>query len=432
MFRSLHWIRWTWMPVLLILSGCGQKEPVKDLQLENGLRVVFTRAQSPITSAVFLTDYGDADGSPGLARMTNLALLKGTAIRTGEQVVQEFESTGGLVVIETGLTSSVVGVQSPSANFEDCFRMLCECLSQSTFDSTELSRTDANRWALDKEQKSGFLLKTQVWNDQDVRARLYPKTALDRRLSSDVPGYSRNEVVAFARDHLRPERMVLSVAGACPRRQILSMLRRTWKVPQKRPVTAVFDTTAGDSRTLPEPAKRRGGAGDVAIIAVKGMKVYTDAFLGEYLAMHALELEKGHGFVKALAEQGIRQAVPMQYMQYEDDYTYAVIQTSVPAGTGGRVLEFMMQELEETAARGISQAAFQTARRRLESSLAIQSQYTIRNAYYGARAAQLDIPCRTLSSLQARVGKITLDEVNRSLTALIRRSRTWVAPAGKP
>jgi predicted Zn-dependent peptidase len=92
----------------------------------------------------------------------------------------------------------------------------------------------------------------------------------------------------------------------------------------------------------------------------------------------------------------------------------------------------MRRELEESSRTGLSSAAFQTAKRRLESSLAIQSQYSIRNAYFGARAAQLDIPHRTLSSLLSRVGSITLDEVNRSFAAMMRRSQTWVAPAGKP
>jgi predicted Zn-dependent peptidase len=423
MLRRLQRVRWIGIPALLLLSGCASRESVKDIQLENGLRVVFTRAQSPIISAVFLTDYGDADGPSGLARMTNLSLLKGNAIRN---------SAGGLMFIETGLTSSVIGVQSPSANFEDCFQILCECMSQSTFDSTQLARTDANSWGLDLEKKSGLLMKKQVWKDQDVRAWLYPKSPLGRILSSSAPRYTRDQVVEFAKNHLRPERMVLSVAGSSPRRQILNTVRNTWSVRQKRSETAAFDTSASGSAPRPESAQKRGGSREMATFAVKGMRAYTDAFLGEYLAMTSLAVEKEREFVSTLSAMGIQNAEPLQYAQYEDDYTYLVMQASVPRGDGDRTLEIMKREMEETSRTGVSTAAFQTAKRRLESALAIQSQYTIQKAFFGAQAVQLDSPYPTLSSLQSRVEKITLNEVNRSFLKLLHRSRTWVAPVGNP
>lgn len=431
--HSRPYIRSVWIPALLLLSGCATREPFEEVQLENGLKVVFTSAQSPITSAVFLLDYGDADGPPGLARLTNLALLRGNAIRNREQVYQEIESAGGLIVVETGLTSSVVGVQSPSDNFEACFRILCECLSQSTFDSTELVKTDANSWGLDLDRKGGLLLKKQVWNDQDVRMRLYPDSPLARHLSSNTPRFTRDRVIEFAKDHLRPEMMVLSVAGTCPRRQIINAVRHTWTAPRNRPAAAAFDTAAGVSEQPPASGKRGGGAGkDMAIFAVRGMKAYGDAFIGEYLAISSLAAEKERTFISALAAHGIAPAEPLNYTQYENDYAYTVVQVSVPRGRGEQTLELMKREMESAAGSGLSSAAFQTAKRRLQSALAIQSQYTIQNAFFSGQAAQSGIPYRTLASLQSRVEAVTLDEVNRSYSALMRRSRFWVSPAGNP
>jgi len=431
--KSHPHIRMIWIPALLLLSGCATREPFEDVLLENGLKVVFSRVQSPITSAVFLLDYGDADGPPGLARMTNLALLKGNTIRNRGQIFEEIESAGGLIVVETGLTSSVIGVKSPSDNFEACFRILCECMSQSTFDSTELVRTDANSWGLDLDRKGGLLLKKQVWNDQDARMRLYPDSPLSRLLSSHAPPFARDRVVEFAKDHLRPERMVLSVAGTCPRRQILKVLRDTWAVHRSRPAVAAFDTAASVSSPPPASVKRgRGQAKDMAVFAARGMKAYGDAFLGEYLAVNSLAVEKERAFVSALESRGIAPVEPMNYTQYEDDYAYTVIQVSVPRGRGGLTLELMKREMEAALRSGISSAAFQTAKRRLQSALAIQSQYTIQNAFFNGQAAQSGIPYRTLPSLQSRVESITLDEVNRSYAALMRRSLFWVSPAGNP
>ena len=83
--------------------------------------------------------------------------------------------------------------------------------------------------------------------------------------------------------------------------------------------------------------------------------------------------------------------------------------------------------MEGAARDGISEAAFQTAKRRLESMLAIRSQYTLGYAFYGALSASLDLPARSLTELQARVAVITLQDVNRQAKRVLPRFRIWTA-----
>lgn len=423
------------LAALAVFGGCMSRKPVVEAVLDNGLHIVFTRMQSPITSAVFLLDYGDADGPPGLARLTNQSLLKGTEIRNSEQIYQEVEGAGGFLIVETGLTSSLVGVLSPSANFEDCFKILCECLSRSTFDSTELARIDIDSRGVDPYMERGLLLKKQAWNDEDVRSRLYPHSALGRPLSRKSPRYGRNEVIGFAERHLRPERIVLSVAGPCSRREIFDMARKTCKaaseIPDSRPAS---DTSAVAISPVPESPPRRGNAGtrDLVYFAVRGTKAYSEPFLKEYLALTAIAAEKEHAFVSRLKAEGIRDVEFDFYSQSEHDYAYAVIQVSVPPGTGSRIPGLLTQEFERTSRAGVSPASFQIAKRRLESAIAIQSQYTLLQAFFSAQAVRMNLPFRTLQELLSRVQTITPNEVNRSFGGLMSRSQAWAVPAGKP
>jgi predicted Zn-dependent peptidase len=428
------------IPLIVLLAapafftGCNQRKPVEEVVLENGLHVVFTRMQCPITSAVFLLDYGEVDGPPGLARLTNQALLKGNAIRNGEQIYEEIEGSGGYLDVETGLTSSIVGVRSPSANFEDCFQIVCECLSLSTFDSTELARIDTDFRGVDQGRKNGLLLTRQAWKDEGVRSRLFPESALGRPLFRKASRYGRNDVTRFAARHLRPDRVVLSVAGPCSERQILDMARNACKAVKDAPAgQPASSTAANEIFQAPKSQTGRGnsGARDLAYFAVRGAKAYSDTFLTEYLALTAITGEKQRSFVSSLDAEGIHDADFDFYSQSEAGYAYSVIQVSVPAGMGSRVPALLSQEFEMMSRTGVSPAAIRIAKRRFESAIAFESQYALQQAFFSARAARMNLPFHTLQELLSRVQSITPDDVNRSFGGLMSRSQAWAVRAEK-
>jgi predicted Zn-dependent peptidase len=123
-------------------------------------------------------------------------------------------------------------------------------------------------------------------------------------------------------------------------------------------------------------------------------------------------MEKNGFLASILAGKGIREPEIQFYTQFENDYSYSVIQTVVPRGQGKRTIEIVGLELDRILKTGIPEAVFQVAKRRLESSLAIRSQYTLDNAWFSALATALDAPCRTFDSAQMKVQQITLEQVN--------------------
>jgi predicted Zn-dependent peptidase len=414
----------------LLLTACGSSHLCEEVTLENGLRVVFTRVHSPIVSAVFLMDFGEMDGPPGLARRTNELLLKGTDIRNAEQINQEIESVGGIIGTETGLSSSIATIQTPVVNFIECFQILCECLVRSTFDSTELSRTDFSD-AGDTMFKKGLILKKQAWGDKCVRDRLYPNSTLSRDLSSIHRSYSRSQILEFARLHVQPQRMVLSIAGEYDKRHILDLVKRHWQSPVRRRTPSPFDTSQALSNPLLNAFDSGRGAKDTVFVALKGPMPFSDGFLSDNLAEIALSLEKDGLLALRLAAEGIKEAEIRFYSQFEDDYSYFVIHTIVPLGQGVRTRDIIEKELKHIAESGVSEVIFQIAKRRLESTLAIRSQYTLDNAWFAALTSMLDAPYRTHLSVQSKVQQITLEEVNRSASRDISHSLVWVKTCRK-
>ena len=166
--------------------------------------------------------------------------------------------------------------------------------------------------------------------------------------------------------------------------------------------------------------------------AVRGAKAYSESFLNETLALTAIAAEKERAFVSRLEAEGISDVELELYSQSEADYAYSVLQVSVPPGMGSRIPGLMTREFERTSRTGVTPAAFQIAKRRLESAIAIQSQYTLQQAFFGAQAVRLNLPFRTLQELLSRVQTITHDDVNRSFGGLMTRSQAWAVPAAKP
>jgi predicted Zn-dependent peptidase len=413
----------------LVLASCASSHSTEEITLENGLRVVFIRIHSPIVSAVFLMNYGEIDGLPGFARKTNELLLKGTDIRNSEQVYQEIESLGGIIGTETGLSSSIATVQAPVSNFAECFQILCECLARSTFDSTEFSQPDFNT-AGDFQYKESLILKKQARRDIEIRKRLYPGSEFGSNLVSSSGKYSREQILEFARIHVRPQNMVLSVAGDYPKRQVINTIKRNWKIPANRQAFAPFDT----SQALPYPAlssTRSAGSKDTVFMAIKGRRPFSGEFLLDNLVEIALSIEKSGPLAASLAGEGIRETEIQFYSQFEDDYSYSVIQAVVPRGQGNRTLDIVGRELNHILKTGIPDALFQTAKRRLESTLAIRSQYTLDNAWFSALTSALNLPCRTFNSVQTRVQQITLEQVNRHAGRMAPRFLLWNKTSGK-
>jgi predicted Zn-dependent peptidase len=413
---------------VLLSAGCAKRFDVRTLTLDNGLRVVLTRVPSPVATAVVWLDYGEQDGAPGVARLANRLLLSGTEIRTRNQILREIEGVGGWIGVETGRTASILVLQAPGDQFAPCFSILCECLSRSTFDSTELAAASGPE--ADKTGGTINILRKKARSDSFARALLFPDSPAG---APDRPGkkpVSRDSVVAFAAARVRPERLIISLAGECDCKTALEVLRGAWRtraVPAELPP---FDSrtpvpSADRARTVRTGAKR-----DSLFAALRTSRPFGEEFLMEYLIGLAVS-EKRDGLMAEAAGSGsaAERSEPDFYSQNEAVFGYWVAAAAVPAGAGSGLALRLNGFVDTVRKTGLPEPLFRTARRRFESALAIRSQYTLNHAYYGALRERLGLPYRSIFELQDRVASLTPAELNERARDILPRIRIWTSEA---
>lgn len=411
---------------VLFASGCAKRSGVKTVVLENGLRVVITGIPSPVAAAVVWLDYGERDGAPGVSRAVNRMLLGGTEIRTRNQIFREIESAGGWIGVETGLTGSIMALQAPTEEFTSCFVILAECLSRSTFDSTELAAAAELGMG---EEAGGFfkILRKKPRKDSAIRSVLFPGSPAGAPGAKKTRPVTADSVAAFAARHVRPERMIVSIAGECDCKTVLKSLNEAWRVRRAPEPFPAFEPGAPASGPVSGMVRTSRSAGpgrrDSLFVALRTSAPYGPDFLLEYLTGLAVSAKQG-GLLARAASGGAASAAGLEldfYFQNEADYGYWVASAlPIPgksAGAAGR-LEAL---LEDARRDGIPEPVFTTARRRLESAFAVRSQYTLNHAYFGVLAERLDLPYRSIFDLQKAAASITPEQLNGRLGDILPR-----------
>jgi predicted Zn-dependent peptidase len=420
---------------VLLSIGCARRFEVKTVTLESGLRVVVTGIPSPVATALVWLDYGERDGAPGIARIANRMLLGGTEIRTKGQIFREIESAGGWIGAETGLTGSIVVLQAPAEEFTSCFAILCECLSRSTFDSTELAAAAGGEF---EEAAGGFvkILRKKARKDSYIRSLLFPDSPAGAPVKREKRPVTADSVAAFAAEHVRPERMIISIAGECDTKSALESMTAAWRgraVPIPFPP---FKNGAAAPIGRPDAKKtgiaRSAGPGrrDSLFVAMRTSRPYGEDFLLEYLMGLAIAAKRDGLLSQAAAAGGTGSVELDFYSQNEADYAYWVATAVSPAGTGTGMRSRLADLIADAERDGISDTVFRTAQRRLESAFAIRSQYTLNHAYFGALAERLDLPYQSIFDLQRAAASVTREQLNGRLKDLLPRMHVWSSAGG--
>jgi predicted Zn-dependent peptidase len=411
---------------LVLAAGCTGPTPDRPTVLENGIKVVFNRTDSPIVCALFYMDSGEIDGPPGLATLANRLLLRGTEIRNGQQLAEEVETLGGRIGAETYFTSSIAWVQASRDGFEDCFRLLCECLSRATFDSTEVVRLQ-ERLGRDLVFNKPPMVQKESSAIGRIRGRLFGNPRLAENpltLLAAIP-YSRDDVVRFHESAHRPERLVLAVSGKCSERSVLNTVRRAWTGrAEHAPARAVLGTVPSDGNAIDLRPK---GVQDTVFIGFSGGAPFTDSFSKASILQDALSLDRTGALAACFERNGLRGFEFRRAYQFENRYAFSGMMVLVPAGSGPEARRLTRQTLDAARRGGLDDASLVIAKRKLESMLSIMSQYSLNQSYFSALAVSMDAPVRSLEAARAAVRNGTTEAIRKSAADALSGAVVWAS-----
>lgn len=381
--------------------------------LKNGLRVILSQSRSPVTSAVIMIKTGEADSPPFLAALTTRMLLRGTEIRDSRQIYLELETAGGKLGSNTLLTFSEIHVQAPSENFQGCFDILCECAARASFDSSEIARIHDSP---DEEGKS----KKGIWTDAPLRNMLFNGSNLARDFSQRTETYTQKEILDFYRANFVPANMVIAVSGQFDRRAVYKTLLANWKDPAGKPAGRNAPEPPGEQDTT-ETLLWHDQTRDWAYIGFVAPSFSGKRYDETFFLSTALGEGSAAYLPKQLASENNTELDVRTYYHCEPFIGYFTFIIHTPSGQGRSTAKRILADLEKIKKQGLPLEDFEIAKRRVKSKIAIQSQYTIQNALFGAQASASGNGAMTYSDFEDRLDMLALPQIQQAAQELFAR-----------
>jgi len=193
----------------------AQFPPFTEFELENGLRVVVvTSEKQPVLSlrlAVLGGSLHDPAGKSGLAELVAGLLTKGAGARSAEQMAEAIERVGGSLSASAGPDVLSVEAAVLTGDRDLAFQLLADAVLRPTFPDSEIEllRTRTlSALALSRSQPeaiAGRLFARGAYGDHPYGRRAD---------EASVRAITRDDLVQFHRDRVRPAQALLVMAGA--------------------------------------------------------------------------------------------------------------------------------------------------------------------------------------------------------------------------
>jgi len=223
--------------------------------LPNGIvLLVAERPDVPIVAVRVFLKAGsvfDPADKGGLANLTGTLLTRGTAKRSGAQLDDAIEFVGGSLEAGAGRDGLNVSLSVLKRDLGLGLELLAEVVTSPTFPESELTRKIAQIQAA---------IKRSEEDPNTVAARalsrlVYPSHPYGKPVEGTIESVgklTRDDVVGFHRDHVRPDTTIIAVVGAVSvdeaRRQVLARLG-AWARPSSPPPAVGPAIASGQTRS---------------------------------------------------------------------------------------------------------------------------------------------------------------------------------------
>ncbi len=213
--------------------------------LENGI-IVLARPNFNSPSVVvngYLANGSlfDPDGKLGLAHFTALALMRGTASRSFQQIYDALESAGASLGFGAGMHTTSFSSRALAEDLPLLLRLLKEAVQQPAFPPDHIERLRA-------QLLTGLAIRAQDTGDMASLAfdRLvfagHPYSRPEDGYTETLQAIPREDLVEYHHTHYGPRGMVIAVVGAVAPEEAVDLVKRTlgdWANPTQPDLPAL-------------------------------------------------------------------------------------------------------------------------------------------------------------------------------------------------
>ena len=198
-------------------------------ELSNGIRVLLKRNPAvPLFSvhAAFLGGLRYEDtGTNGISNFMAEMFTRGTSSRSAEDIAVQIEGLGGTVDGFSGKNSVGVTLSVLSENFEGALDIFSDVILNPSFSDEEMERGRREILAALEKQQDNLTGKT-VRNFLKTLFLKHPYRFNVLGTEENVSGFNPADILGFYERVIRPENMVISVAGDIDTEKTLGVLEK--------------------------------------------------------------------------------------------------------------------------------------------------------------------------------------------------------------
>ncbi len=223
----------------------------QEAALDNGLDlIVLEHRAQPVASARLYLPAGsgqDPPGKEGLASMTASVLTQGTEMRSAREIAETIEGVGGSLNASAGRDFLTISVSTLAEDLELGMELLADVALNPTFPEDEVE--------LDRRRTLSSLQAQRAQPQQVAVRHFFQRIYGDEHPYGPSPrpetvqALSREDLVEFHREHVRPGRALLVVAGDVDPEEIETLAQR---------YLGEWEGDAPPPADVPPPAERDG------------------------------------------------------------------------------------------------------------------------------------------------------------------------------
>ncbi|MBM3885415.1 MAG: insulinase family protein [Gemmatimonadetes bacterium] len=410
----------------------AQFPPFAEATLPNGLRLlVVPSTKQPVLSVTLALPAGntyDPTGRSGLAELMAGLLTKGAGTRSADEISAAIEGVGGSIGASAGADFLTVSSTVLVNDRELAFDLLADVVLRPTFPATEVD-------LLRKQTLSGLALQKSQPGAIASRAfarGLYGEHPYGRSADEgSVGAITREEIVAFHAQRMRPAGALLVVAGAIDAAEARRLAERAFggwtgtapaaaaarAIPQRtrteillvhRPGSVQANIVAGNTTWLPSDTRGYalalanevlGGGSDSRLFDIlREQKGWT------YGAYSSVSRRRGIGSFSATAE--VRNAV------------------------ADSALRELLVQMRRMGAEPMTEVEFDRKKQTLVGRFPLQVETADAVASQVANARLLGLPTDYVQTYRQRLAAVTAVQAQAAARAAIRADATYIVVVG--
>jgi zinc protease len=359
-------------------------------------------------------------------------LLRGTSTRTREAFEDAADDFGASIGVGSGREHTEFTITCLAQDLRACLELVADALQNPVFDEQQLELTRREALAAIRQAEDN----TMSVADQTVRELIYPDGhPLRHRSVGDRDGLkaiTRDNLVAFHRDHLATAPLVAAVVGGFPSTDDLAGM-----------ITSVFgDSARTESRqrsfTVPAPDVQKRTAviiqgkeqSDVALaIPVSGASADT------YYDLDVANVILGQYGLMGRIGESVRQKQGLAYYAFctiapRKEQSLWFVRAGVDPANVERAIESIQGVIRETEAGGFTDDELEGTRQLMTGRLALTMQTNAGIANLLQTIHEFDLGLDYVERYPGILAAVTLDSARTALAGAIDPARLQVAVAG--